>query len=463
MTQKPHIILLSKQIKESKMDLKEFGFTQINHQLLEDTNTPYKIYAELLDSTAQQQFLDVLHEPYVTYGALMPDAHAGYTMPIGGVCATKDMVVPQFVGFDIGCGMCAYKTDYTKEQIEQNAEVIYEQIVQKIPLGFKTHRDHQPLKIDLPKTDFADYVLQTTGLKQVGTLGGGNHFIEVGYGADEKAWIVIHSGSRGFGHKIASHYMLQAYLSKNPTEGKLEAIVEDFKERNKKFKEHNLEGYEKALKKFTLKQTVNVNKMSKLDNIKEILPLDVNTQLGKDYIKDQNFALEFALENRKRMIDTIHGIMNEVLGGEFLFQDKDEVRFINRNHNHAEFDEKRGEWIHRKGATHAEKGMRGVIPGNMRDGSFVVIGKGNADSLASSSHGAGRVMSRKKARANVKLEDFEASMVGIRGTVDENTLDESPFAYKDIFEVMRLQDALVEVEEHIKVLINVKDNSKSFY
>ena len=107
--------------------------------------------------------------------------------------------------------------------------------------------------------------------------------------------------------------------------------------------------------------------------------------------------------------------------------------------------------------------MRGVIHGNMRDGSFVVIGKGNADSLASSSHGAGRVMSRKKARAHVKLADFEASMKGITGTVDENTLDESPFAYKDIFEVMRLQDELVDVVEHIKVIINVKDNSKGKY
>jgi len=161
------------------------------------------------------------------------------------------------------------------------------------------------------------------------------------------------------------------------------------------------------------------------------------------------------------MISDIHTIMNEILGGEFAFQDDDEVRFINRNHNHAEYDKKREEWIHRKGATHAEVGMRGVIPGNMRDGSFVVIGKGNADSLASSSHGAGRVMSRRKAKQAISLEEFKASMVGITGTIDENTLDESPFAYKDIFEVMRLQDDLVEIEEHIKVLINVKDNAKS--
>ncbi len=265
------------------MDLKEFGFTDINHKLLEKTKTPYKIYAELLESKAQQQFLDVLHEPYVTYGALMPDAHAGYTMPIGGVCSAKDMIVPQFVGFDIGCGMCAYKTDYTKEQVQSKAEFIYEQIVERIPLGFKTHQNHQSLSIDLPKTKFAEHVLNTTGLKQVGTLGGGNHFIEVGYGADEKAWIVIHSGSRGFGHKIASHYMSKAYELKNPNEDKLEALLCDFKERNRVFREKKPAEFEKALKKFTAKQELALAKNAKLDNIKEILPLDVNSQLGKEY------------------------------------------------------------------------------------------------------------------------------------------------------------------------------------
>ncbi len=443
------------------MELKEYGFTDINHELLQSAKTPYKVYAECLEDEAQQQFLNVIKQPYITYGALIPDAHTGYTMPIGGVCSAKDMIVPQFVGFDIGCGMCAYKTDYTKEQIEQKADEIYEKIVERIPLGFKTHKNHQSLKIDLPRTEYAEHILQSTGLKQVGTLGGGNHFIEVGYGADNKAWIVIHSGSRGFGHKIASHYMLQAYLLKNPSDDKLEAAIDDFKERNKKFKEHNPEGFEKALEKFTQKQKLAIAKAAKIDNIKGIYPLDVNSQLGKEYIKDQKFALEFALENRKRMIAVIHDIMNEEFGGDFEFKCNDETRFINRNHNHAEYDSKRGEWIHRKGATHAEEGMRGVIPGNMRDGSFVVIGKGNSNSLCSSSHGAGRVMSRKQAQKRISLEDFKASMQGIKGTVGENTLDESPFAYKDIFEVMKLQSDLVDIEEHIKVLINVKDNAKS--
>ena len=445
------------------MKLEEFGFHEINHEALAKSGTPYKIYAELIDETTQRQFEDVISEPYVTRGALMPDAHAGYTMPIGAVCATKDMVVPQFVGFDIGCGMCAYKTDYTKAEVEVHASKIYEAIRASVPLGTNRHTNDQPLDCALPLSDFASSVLVSTGLKQLGTLGGGNHFIEVGYGVDEKAWIVIHSGSRGFGHKIASHYMLEAYRLKYPTEEILSERVADFTARNSLFKEHNAERYAQALEKFIQTQKRDINKNFNLDRIKDILPLDVHTALGKAYIQDQNFALNFAVENRKRMIAVIHEEMNKIIGGSYAFSSEDEVRFINRNHNHADYDEASDEWIHRKGATHAEVGMRGVIPGNMRDGSFVVVGKGNADALHSSSHGAGRVMSRKKAKAHVSMEAFEVSMVGITGTIDPNTLDESPFAYKDIFEVMRLQEDLVEVVEHIKVLINVKDNEPSRY
>jgi tRNA-splicing ligase RtcB len=445
------------------MDLKALGFKEIDHDTLRSAQTPYKIYAELLDEKAQAQFADVLNAPFVTYGALMPDAHAGYTMPIGAVCASKDVVVPQFVGFDIGCGMCAYKTDFSKAQVERKADAIYQGIRSRVPLGASKHKNHQPFKYDLPLTSFASDILNTSGLKQLGTLGGGNHFIEVGYGADEKAWIVIHSGSRGFGHKIASHYMLQAYLSKNKTEAKLEARLDDFEARNTIFKELKPENYAKAFNKFKNKQILEINRTLKPDKIKGIWGLDVNSTLGKDYIKDQNFALNYALENRKQMIDAIHKLMNEIFEEEFDFACEDEERFINRNHNHADYDEKSDEWIHRKGATHADKGMRGVIPANMRDGSFVVIGKGNTDALSSSSHGAGRVMSRRKAEANITMEEFEASMEGIRGTVDKNTLDESPSAYKDIFEVMALQEDLVEVVEHIKVLVNVKDNAKKRY
>jgi tRNA-splicing ligase RtcB len=445
------------------MNLKSMGFIDIKHDKFKTANTPYKIYAELLDETSQKQFFDVLNEPYVTYGALMPDAHAGYTMPIGAVCATKDVVVPQFVGFDIGCGMCAYRTDFTKDEILQNSQEIYKKIVEEIPLGFKKHKNHQSFKCDLPRTEFASHLLNSLGLMQLGTLGGGNHFIEIGYDSNERAWIVIHSGSRGFGHKIATHYMLQAYHTKHPQDKKLEKILNDFKERNQNFKEHNPEGFEKSFEKFKHKQTLELNRKVDLDRLGGIWGLDVKSELGLEYIKDQNFALNFALENRKKMIETICRILDKIIGGDFGFVCEDEERFINKNHNHVEVDDKRGEWIHRKGATHAKKGMMGVIPGNMRDGSFVVRGKGCEESLCSSSHGAGRVMSRVKAKKSINIDEFKESMRGITATVDKNTLDESPFAYKDIFSVMELQKDLVEVVEHIKVLINVKDNSKMRY
>ncbi len=442
------------------MKLQDLGFKEINHKPLKEANKPYKIYAELIDSTTQEQFEDVLKAPFVTRAALMPDAHAGYTMPIGCVASCKDVVVPQFVGFDIGCGMCAYKTDFSKEEIESKADEIYDEIIKRIPLGFKTHKNHQSFKCDLEATDLAKTILNSTGLKQLGTLGGGNHFIEIGYGKDGAAWIVIHSGSRGFGHKIASHYMIEAYLAHNDPQDRAAKLIEQFEERNRVFKERNPDGYKKALEKYKNKQLLELNKKLKPDNIKGIWGLEVDSKLGQDYIKDLNFALNFALENRKVMIARVVEGLNEVFKSNYEFKFEDENRFINRNHNHAEYDSKSGEWIHRKGATHAEKGMMGVIPGNMRDGSFIVRGKGNSDSLCSSSHGAGRVMSRNKAKECIDLSEFQKTMSGIKGTVEESTIDESPFAYKDIFEVMDLQKDLVEVVEHIKVLINVKDAPK---
>ncbi len=441
------------------MELKDFGFREVDHARLKAINKPYKIYATLIDEETQKQFEDVLKAPFVTYGALMPDAHAGYTMPIGGVCATDGVIVPQFVGFDIGCGVCAYATDYFKDDVAKVSEEIYRGIVERVPLGFNSFKNHQSFKSDLPITDFAKLILNQSGLKQLGTLGGGNHFIEVGFGRDERVWVVIHSGSRGFGHKIASHYMLQAYLEQNPAEEKLSRVVKDWEERNVKFKEANLEAYNKALKKYINKQSLKIAQSSRLDNIKGIWGLRLDSDLGKSYEIDQNFALNFALENRKRMITAVVDALNSALKGDFEIDFDDSQRFINRNHNHAEFDEDLNLWIHRKGATHAKKGMLGVIPGNMRDGSFVVRGKGAKESLFSSSHGAGRVMSRRKAQSSVTLEQFKESMSGIYGTVDENTIDESPFAYKDIFEVMELQSDLIDVVEHIRPIINVKDNS----
>jgi len=446
--------------------------TEINHKKLNNANTPYTIYAEVIDKGTEQQFLNVLNEPYVTYGALMPDTHYGYTMPIGGVCSTKDMIVPQFVGFDIGCGMCAYKTTFKKTEIKESAKTIHRVVSDIIPTGFARFKFKQdmPEHIEkMPKTDFAKDVFEKTGYNQLGTLGGGNHFIEIGYGNDDYVWIIIHSGSRGVGAQIAQHYMDKAHFGNPEFERNIEKeITESLKQlvnSNKKFKEYDPEKYEEKYNEMYSKSKSQLLSKIKPNKVDIINPLDVNSQDGKNYITDLDFALNFALENRKRMIEHIYVAIGSILYGDntigTVYDDidfTDENRFINRNHNHAEYDSTREEWIHRKGATHAEKDMMGVIPGNMRDGSFIVRGKGNSKSLNSSSHGAGRVMSRNYAKKNISMDEYKDATKDIVGTITKNTLDEAPFAYKDIFEVMDLQKDLVDIVDHIVPLINVKDN-----
>lgn len=378
---------------------------------LDVLNKPYKIYAEVLDSGSIEQFVNVMSHPAIVQGALMPDAHSGYVLPIGGVVASKDLIFPAFVGYDIGCGMCAVPTTFDLAEIKIFAKEIFYEIYRQIPVGFNHYKTPQDWKEfnSIPKTDFLKNVVKNGGMNQLGTLGSGNHFIEIGTDADNCVWIIIHSGSRNVGHKIATHYMTIAAD---------EALARDGKSPQGKAKEG-------------------------------VFGLDCNSQTGKDYIIDMNFALAFALENRRQMIQSVVKCIQKFTDG------KESIDlFINRNHNHAEL--KDDLWIHRKGATHAEYGMMGVIPGNMRDGSFIVTGMGNPESLYSSSHGAGRVMGRAEAKRQLSFDDFSDTMLGIVAKVDDSTLDEAPMAYKDIFEVMRLQGDLVQIVYHVKPIINIK-------
>lgn len=368
---------------------------------LDALNKPYKIYASHLESAAIDQFVKAMELDCVVQGALMPDAHAGYTLPIGAVIATEGTIFPSFVGYDIGCGVCAIPTTFKRHDIEQHAKAIFDQIYRDVPTGFAHHDKPLAFSYDGPVSDFVRRELIHAGApdRQLGTLGSGNHFIEVGHDASDVVWIVIHSGSRNVGHTIAKHYMKVASGSDKAKEGHY--------------------------------------------------PLDVGSRDGRDYIADLAFGLRFALDNRLAMIRAVERAIRRHAPGE-----SNPLLLINRNHNHAE---QRGDrWIHRKGATHAEAGMLGVVPGNMRDGSFIVSGKGNPDSLCSSSHGAGRVLSRKAAKSTLDLDAFAASMKGIQARVDGRTLDESPDAYKSIYEVMAQQSVLVEVLHHIRPLINIK-------
>lgn len=356
------------------------------------------IFAEVLEPQALEQFESAMSQPFAVKGALMPDAHAGYSLPIGAVIAAEGMVVPAWVGYDIGCGMCAVPLGLDKQGVVESAQDIFDAIYRAVPVGFShNQRDSSWDWHSVPHTAATHEVFARNGLRQLASLGGGNHFIEIGHDESDMVWIVVHSGSRGIGHAVASHYMRMASGDGKAREGHF--------------------GFK------------------------------ADSRDGLDYITDLNFCLEFALENRKQIVRRVVGAI--------CGQDRaDWSRLINRNHNHAE--NKDGLWIHRKGATHAEIGMMGVIPGNMRDGSFIVEGKGNPDSLYSSSHGAGRVLGRKAAQRSLTLEQFTQAMEGITAKVNSDTLDESPFAYKDIFDVMRQQSDLVEIKHHIRPIINIK-------
>lgn len=370
---------------------------------IEVTGKPYRIFAEQLESQTIAQFTDAMAQDAVLRGALMPDAHVGYTLPIGAVVAVDRMVFPSFVGYDIGCGMCAIKTTFRATDVHTKATRIFSRIYDLLPVGFE-HRQSPMAWRDSSRLDHTPAlkkIMANGGLAQLGTLGSGNHFVEVGEDESGEVWIVIHSGSRNVGHSVATHYLKVASPDGQAREG--------------------------------------------------FYGLKTDSAAGEDYIRDMAYCLEFALENRRQILDVVIEAIQAETEGNMIPNS-----LINRNHNHAE--KKDGLWIHRKGATHAEKGMLGVIPGNMRDGSFIVRGKGNEESLFSSSHGAGRVMGRKEAKKKISLDAFVATMKerGITARIDRHTLDEAPDAYKNIWEVMAMQEELVDVLHHIRPMINIK-------
>lgn len=361
------------------------------------------IFAKDLDEDTFRQFQSAMDNDFAVKGALLPDAHLGYSLPIGGVVATEGVILPAWVGYDIGCGMCAAKTPLKKDEIIPHREKIFHSIYRAVPTGFAHNKTPEQWDYkSIPMSPLLKKIFEREdGLKQLGTLGSGNHFIEISHNDEDFVWVVVHSGSRHIGWNTAASYMALAAGASRPREGHF--------------------GFR------------------------------TDSQQGKDYIMDMEFCLQFALENRKKIIERVlREIYYYVKPGEAPVI----LHFINRHHNHAEY--KNGLWIHRKGATHAEKGMEGVIPGNMRDGSFIVVGKGYEKSLCSSSHGAGRAVSRKKAKRIITLDEFRKDMEGITSKVRGSTLDEAPKAYKNIYEVLEQQKDMVEVLHHLKPIINIK-------
>lgn len=340
--------------------------------------------------------------------AIMPDTHQGYGMPIGGVLATEGVVIPNAVGVDIGCGMCVCKTGTKVPEFAPILKEFMGKVRELVPVGFNHHSD--PCLIEeMPKLDRMDPKLEIVKSQfqkarfSLGTLGGGNHFIEIQRDSEDNIYFMLHSGSRNFGKQIADYYN------------------EDAKHLNKSW--HSIVPKEWDL---------------------AFLPLDSNE--GQAYIAEMNFALEFAKLNRQKMMNQLMKVYSQMLnGGDPVLFGYEDV-----HHNYATMENHYGKnvMVHRKGATSAKLGEVGIIPGSQGTSSYIVEGLGNAESFMSCSHGAGRKMSRTKAQNELSLDD-EIKRMNDKGVVHgirtKKDLDESAGAYKDIEEVMSNQTDLVKI------------------
>jgi tRNA-splicing ligase RtcB len=361
-------------------------------------NIPVKLWLDDIEDGAMEQVKHLALLPFAYHHvAIMPDSHQGYGMPIGGVIATKDVIIPNAVGVDIGCGMCAVKTSLTELPIEKLKEIMGK-IRETVPVGFNHQKEKQEQSL-MPTSDKDLLIVSRqyeAALSQIGTLGGGNHFIEIQKGSDGHIWVMIHSGSRNFGLQIAKYYN-------------------------------------------DLAIGLNEKWHSILPKEWELAFLPIDSPEGQAYIREMQYAVDFALANRKLMMDRII----EIIGVEH-------EPMINIAHNYASLEHHFGKdvWVHRKGATLARVDTIGIIPGSQGTHSYIVKGKGNPDSFESCSHGAGRKMGRKDACRRLNLEeekkklDDKGIVHAIRGP---NDLDEAPGAYKDIDVVMKNQTDLVDI------------------
>lgn len=378
---------------------------------------PIKMWLDDIEPGALKQIKNVANLPFAfSHVAVMPDAHEGYGMPIGGVLAAVNNIIPNAVGVDIGCGMCATKTSL-KELSKTELKEILKLIRIKIPLGFKHHKKPQNVglmpdgyDVDNMKVLRQEY---NSALRQLGTLGGGNHFIEIQKGDDGFIWIMVHSGSRNLGKKVADHY-------------------------NKLAKELNRKMNSPVDPKFDL----------------AFIPMDTDSAVN--YFSEMNYCVDFALANRKLMLERVSESLAEVTKGNVSFGS-----VINIAHNYASAERHFGceVIVHRKGATSAKTGEVGIIPGSQGSKSYIVEGLGNPESFMSCSHGAGRKMGRKQAQRELDFnkEVKKLNDLGIlHGIKNHKDLDEAAGAYKDIDEVMKNQADLVSVKCRLMPIAVVK-------
>jgi tRNA-splicing ligase RtcB len=385
------------------------------NRVISSERIPIKLWLDEIDEAALEQAKNLANLPFaLRHIAIMPDAHPGYGMPIGGVLATQDVVIPNAVGVDIGCGVVAQKTVLNEITEEQLRGVIH-LIKARIPVGFAHNSEPQDnlLMPELNENTPISSLLFEEARFQLGTLGGGNHFIEIQRGNDQHICVMVHSGSRNLGKKIADFY-------------------------NREAKEENKRSFAQITSK-------------------DLAFLPLSTETGKEYLAEMRYCVAFALANRHLLMEKIIGCLDQILKKDIVGNNE----MINIAHNYASIENHFGKnvVVHRKGATSARTGEIGIIPGSQGTKTYIVEGLGNPESFMSCSHGAGRKLGRNEAMKTLDLKE-EIEIMNSQGILHSirniKDLDEATGAYKDIDQVMENQRDLVRILVELKPIAVVK-------
>lgn len=398
-----------------------------------------KIYTDNVEFECLQQTETLLQqEPFKNCKIrLMPDTHAGKGAVIGFTANLGDKVIPNIVGVDIGCGMLCVPLG----KINLNLEWIDEAINKYVPAGRESHQSRQVKYDDIKKLKCYRELKDATNFeKQIGTLGGGNHFIEINIDEEDNKYLVIHTGSRNMGKQVAEYYQDLAIKLCSGYDKYLESkenLIKTYKSQGK------TKEIQSALKELEKEYKLNTPSLPK-----ELCYL--TDKYREDYLHDMDICQKYAAINRNTIARIIlTHINNTTLPETYLNNSFDTI------HNYINVEDN----IVRKGAISARQNEKVIIPMNMRDGSLICIGKGNPEWNYSAPHGAGRIMSRGKAKENINMEEYIKSMEGIYTTsVNEFTIDEAPMAYKPMEEIMENIKDTVDIVKHIKPIYNFKSS-----
>lgn len=383
-----------------------------------DSKLPIKIWASDLEPEAEKQVNNIANLPFIfKHVAVMPDAHAGKGSTIGTVIATSGAIIPAAVGVDIGCGMSAVRLPVKISDIKDLSK-LRSSIERSIPVGFNQHKEVTE-RVGTSFKSLGELLAPGSGIedkaaKQLGTLGGGNHFIEICQDENDDAWIMLHSGSRNVGKTLADIHI-------NKAKGLMQKYFISLPD-------------------------------------PDLAYLAQGTDEFQAYLKDLHWAQNYAQANRNEMmLRVVKDVSYHLYGEERAYSSMATFR-VDCHHNYTQMENHFGKnvWVTRKGAVSAKEGEYGIIPGSMGTKSYVVRGLGNADSFCSCSHGAGRRMSRTKARATLTKEDVASQTSGVECRKDSGIIDELPSAYKDIDVVMENQKDLVVPVHTLKQVLCVK-------